>query len=55
MPAYYSVPLHPDAQIYLCWEYDGVVYRPAIIVFGVSPAPQVFTKIVKPWMTVTQS
>ena len=53
--AYYSVPLHPDAQPYLCWEYDGIIYRPTVIVFGVSPAPQVFTKIMRPWMSLCRS
>ena len=53
--AYYSVPLHPDAQAYLCWVYDGKVYKPTVLVFGVSPAPHVFTKIMRPWMQLCRS
>ena len=53
--AYYSVPLHPDAQAYLCWVWDGKTYKPTVLVFGVSPAPHVFTKIMRPWMQLCRS
>jgi transcription elongation factor Elf1 len=53
--AYYSVPLHPLTQAYLCWSYEGRVYKPTVMIFGVSPAPHVFTKIMRPWMHMCRS
>ena len=46
--AYYQVPLHKDSQKYLAWRHEGKWIVPTIIVFGVSVAPFVFTKIMRP-------
>ena len=46
--AYYQVPLHKDSQKYCAWFHNGKWYRPTILVFGVKPAPFVFTKIMRP-------
>ena len=46
--AYYQVPLHKDSQKYCAWFHNGRWYKPTIIVFGVKPAPFVFTKIMRP-------
>jgi len=46
--AYYHVRIHEDTQRYLCWQHNGKWYCPSILVFGLAPAPLVFTKIIRP-------
>lgn len=45
--AYYQVPLHKESQGYCGWKHDGKWIVPTIIVFGLSVAPFVFTKIMR--------
>lgn len=51
--AYYSVPIHKDHQPYLAFTWKGLCLMFARMCFGLSPAPRIFTKILKPilkWM-----
>jgi hypothetical protein len=45
--AYYQVPLHKDSQKYCAWWHDGKWVIPTVLVFGLSVAPFVFTKIMR--------
>ena len=45
--AYYQVPLHKDSQRYCAWQHDGKWIVPTILVFGLSLAPFIFTKIMR--------
>lgn len=45
--AYYQVPLHKDSQGYCAWRHDGKWIKPTILVFGLSVAPFIFTKIMR--------
>jgi ribonuclease HI len=45
--AYYQVPLHKRSQPYLAWRHRGRWIKPTIIVFGIKPAPFVFTKMMR--------
>lgn len=53
--AYYCLPMHPDAQRYLGWSWRGKYYMPTCLVFGLSSAPRVFTKIMRPMMAFMRS
>jgi hypothetical protein len=53
--AYYCLPLHPDARPYLGWSWRGKYYMPTCLVFGLSTAPRVFTKIIRPMMAFMRS
>jgi hypothetical protein len=53
--AYYCLPMHPDAQSYLGWAWKGKYYMPTCLVFGLAPAPRIFTKIMRPMMAFFRS
>ena len=46
--AYYTVPIHPDHCCYLQFAYLGTLYKFGCLPFGLSSAPQAFTKLLKP-------
>lgn len=46
--AYFSVPIHKDFQKYLKFQFDGILYMFVCLPFGLSSAPRIFTKILKP-------
>ena len=46
--AYYSVPIAPHHQSYLSFVWDEIYYRFTVLPFGLSSAPRVFTKLLKP-------
>jgi hypothetical protein len=46
--AYLSVPMHADSFRYLCFDWQGIRYAWTSLPFGLSSAPRVFTKIMKP-------
>ena len=46
--AYYSIPVHPDHRKYLMFEWEGQYYQFTCLLNGLSSAPRVFTKILKP-------
>ena len=53
--AYYCLPLHPDARPYLGWQWRGRYFMPTCLVFGLSTAPRIFTKIMRPMMAFMRS
>ena len=46
--AYLSVPIHVDHQHYLRFSWRGFRYQFSCLPFGLSPAPRLFTKLLKP-------
>jgi ribonuclease HI len=46
--AYFHVPIHPEYQKYMRFEFLGKVYQFRVLPFGLSTAPRVFTKILAP-------
>ena len=43
--AYLQVPVHPDSRRFLRFVVDGQVYQFRALCFGLSTAPQVFTRV----------
>lgn len=46
--AYFSVPIHEEYTKYLKFSWDGTLYKFVCLPFGLSVAPFLFTKILKP-------
>jgi len=46
--AYLQVPIHPDYQHFLAFQWEEKTYRFQCLPFGLSAAPRVFTKLLKP-------
>ena len=46
--AYFQIPIHPDSRKYLRFVSGGVVYQFKALCFGLSTAPQVFTRVFAP-------
>ena len=46
--AYYAVPIHPESRKYLCFQFKGTTYEFRCLPFGLSLAPRVFTRILRP-------
>ena len=46
--AYLQVPVHPDSRRFLRFVADGQVYQFKALCFGLSTAPQVFTRVMGP-------
>ncbi|KXJ09019.1 Transposon Tf2-6 polyprotein [Exaiptasia diaphana] len=46
--AYYTVPIHKDHQKFLKFEFKGCLYKYTCLPNGLSSAPRVFTKMLKP-------
>ena len=46
--AYYSVPIHSDHRKYLKFTWQGRLYQFKVLPNGLSSAPRLFTKILKP-------
>lgn len=46
--AYLLVPIDPEYRKFLCFSFQGQVYQFNALPFGLSSAPYVFTKILKP-------
>ena len=46
--AYFHVPIHPDSQRYLRFVFEGRVFQFKALCFGLSSAPQVFTRVLAP-------
>lgn len=46
--AYYSVPLHNSTKPFICFIWKGEIFQFNCVPFGLSPAPRIFTKILKP-------
>ena len=46
--AYFHVPIHQDSQRYLRFVFEGRTYQFKALCFGLSTAPQVFTRVLAP-------
>ena len=46
--AYYSVPVHPDYQRYLKFQWEDKLYCFQVMPMGLGPVPRKFTKLTKP-------
>ena len=46
--AYFHIPVHPQSRRYLRFTFNGQVYQFRAMCFGLSTAPQVFTRVVAP-------
>ena len=46
--AYLEIPVRPDSRRYLRFVADGQVYQFKALCFGLSTAPQVFTRVLSP-------
>ena len=46
--AYYSVPVATVDQKYLMFQFEGIRYKYVCLPNGLSPAPRIFTKLMKP-------
>ena len=46
--AYFTVPINPSYQQYLCFQWEGHFYQFRCLAFGLASAPRVFTKLMKP-------
>ena len=46
--AYLQVPMHPDSRKFLKFMVGGKVYQFKVLCFGLSTAPQVFTRVMAP-------
>lgn len=53
--AYLLVPIHDDHKKYLRFEFEGTTYEFNCLPFGLSSAPYVFTKLLRPVMTYLRS
>lgn len=53
--AYFSVPVHTDRQKFLRFRWQNTSYQFICLPFGLSMAPRVFTKLLKPAMTYLRS
>ena len=45
---YFAVPIHPKHQRLLCFQFQNVTYQFKCLPFGLTSAPRVFTKALKP-------
>ena len=43
--AYFQIPAHPESRLYLLFIVLGKVYQSRVPCFGLSTAPQIFTKV----------
>ena len=46
--AYLQVPIHPESRLYLRFTIRGVPYQFRVLCFGLTTAPQVFTRLMAP-------
>ena len=46
--AYLQVPIHPGSRRYLQFTMAGVPYQFRVLCFGLTTAPQVFTRLMAP-------
>ena len=45
--AFLTIAMHPSCYKYLCFDFEGVRYCFIALVFGLSCAPRIFTKLLK--------
>ena len=50
--AYFHIPIHPQSRKFLRFVFDGQVYQFRALCFGLSTAPQVFTRVLAPFSKI---
>ena len=50
--AYLQVPMHPESRKFLRFMVGGKVYQLKVLCFGLSTAPQVFTRVMAPMSAI---
>lgn len=53
--AYHLISIHPESRKYLRFRYDGKLYQYSVLPFGLSVAPLVFTKLLKPLVSTLRA
>lgn len=53
--AYHAIPIHKSHRRYLCFKWRGKLYQYSCLCFGLSTAPRVFTKLLKPVLAKLRS
>ena len=53
--AYLAVPIYPSHRRFLCFRWKGENYQCAALPFGLSSAPRIFTKLLRPVMAKLRS
>ena len=53
--AYLQVPVHPESRRFLCFVAHGRTYQFKALCFGLSTAPQVFTRVMAPVSAILHS
>lgn len=53
--AYHAIPVHPDDQKFLRFEYNGKLFQFTCLPFGISCGPRLFTKILRPVMALLRN
>ena len=53
--AYFQVPIHPESRPFLRFVSNGQVYQFKALCFGLSTAPQVFTRVIAPVSAILHS
>ena len=53
--AYFSIPMCSDHHNYLTFSWENVYYAFTCLPFGLSSAPRIFTKVMKPVLAVARS
>ena len=48
--AYFSIPIHADHHKYLRFEWNSTLFEFICLPFGLSLAPRVFAKVLKPFL-----
>lgn len=46
--AYFAVPIHPEHQKLLSFQFQNVTYQFKCLSLGLTSAPRIFTKVLKP-------
>ena len=50
--AYFAIPIAVDHRKYLCFKKDEKLYQFCYLPFGLASAPRIFTKIIKPALSI---
>lgn len=50
--AYYTVPIHKEFQQYMCIQWDSQVFKFTAMPFGLTSAPRLFTKLLRPVFSI---
>ena len=53
--AYFSIPMCLEDQAYLCFSWENQCYTFTCLPFGLSSAPRIFTKVMKPVLAFARS